>query len=288
MKRHRPNASDTISKALLARKLVSGRKEAGTGPASRPASLVENPARNFEPETPGSAGADGSAQACAAAPADTGSLRPVARNGGGAPRAANSRTTGSSARARHYGLRSPLFRLRSYLYKLRGCQVYDSVPGPRDFIWSCIGSFTGIFILLQLDNMFFTGDQLLLLGSFGASCVIIFGAPHSPFAQPRSVIGGQVLSAMAGALVFTALGGYPMLAAPLSVTLAFAVMQLTKTMHPPGGATSLIAGSGQHIVQEMGVWYPLMPVGAGITLLFLIGLLINNLSRNRQYPLRWF
>ncbi|MDL2307859.1 HPP family protein [Desulfovibrio sp. OttesenSCG-928-C06] len=260
MKRHHRNEADTISKALLARKLVAGKRDAAK--AALPKNTPDRPDAANQAYTPQG-------------------LQPGDSTNGGPRRI-------SEARAKHYGLYSPTFKVRSYLYKMRGFNAYDSVPGPRDFIWSCIGSFAAILILLQLDAMFFTGDQLLLLGSFGASCVIIFGAPHSPFAQPRSVIGGQVLSATAGALVYTLLGEHLMLAAPMSVTLAFAVMQLTKTMHPPGGATSLIAGSGQHVVQQMGIWYPLVPVGAGITLLFLIGLLINNLSRNRQYPLRWF
>lgn len=217
MKRHRPSAADTISRALMARKLA----ERGT-------------------------------------------------------------------RGR-YALRAPFFKLRAYLRKMRGNPAHrDSAPGPLDAVWSCAGSFLGIFILAQLDAMLFTGDQLLLLGSFGASGLIIFAAPHSDFAQPRSVIGGQVLSACAGAVSYLLVGDHLMLAAPLSVSLAFVVMQATGTMHPPGGATALIAGSGQHIALKMGVLYPLMPVGAGVTLLFLLGVLINNLSRDRQYPLRWF
>lgn len=239
MKRHRPNATDTISKALLARKLV-GRRQGKSGGKAGPSASGQTPENR------------------------------------------------GCTRANHYGLRNPLFKLRTYLHKMRGTIVHDSVPGPRDIIWSCAGAFIGIFILVRLDAMLFTGDQLLLLGSFGASSLIIFGAPHSNFAQPRSVIGGQVLSAFAGAVVYALLGDQLTLAAPLAVSLAFGVMQVTGTMHPPGGATALIAGSGQHIALEMGILYPLMPVGAGVTLLFLVGILINNLSRNRQYPLRWF
>ncbi|MDR2891842.1 MAG: HPP family protein [Deltaproteobacteria bacterium] len=188
----------------------------------------------------------------------------------------------------HCDLRGPVFRLRVYLRKMCGNSAHDSSPGPLDTIWSCVGAFLGIFILTQLDAILFTGDQLLLLGSFGASGLIIFSAPHSNFAQPRSVIGGQILSACAGAASYALIGDNLMLAAPLSVSLAFAIMQASGTMHPPGGATALIAGSGQHIALKMGVFYPLIPVGAGVTLLFLIGVLINNLSRHRQYPLRWF
>lgn len=189
--------------------------------------------------------------------------------------------------AHHYGLHSPLFKLRAYLYKLHGCEVHAVKPGPRDFFWSCFGAFLGIFLLVQLSYFFFSDVEDLLIGSFGASSLLIFGAPHSDYAQPRSVVAGQILSALAGTVTFALLGAYPTLASATSVMLAFAVMQLSKTLHPPGGATALIAGSGQPAVQEMGWLYPFFPVGAGILLLFVIGVIINNISRNRQYPCKW-
>lgn len=186
------------------------------------------------------------------------------------------------------GLRHPFFRLRSYVYKMRGADVVHDTPGPWDIWWSCLGCFLGILILSGMDRVFFTGDQVLLLGSFGASSLIIFGAPHSVFAQPRSVLGGQIISALVGVSIFLLLADYPILAAPLAVALALLVMQLTGTMHPPGGATALIAVSGHPVVREMGYLYTLFPVGAGFAILLIIGLVINNLSRDRQYPLRWF
>lgn len=184
--------------------------------------------------------------------------------------------------------RGALFRLRSYLHKMRGSHITHGSAGPWDLWWSCLGCFLGIFMLTGLDHLFFTGDQLLLLGSFGASSLIIFGAPHSPFAQPRNVIGGQVISAIVGVSIFLLLAEYPMLAAPLAVALAMLFMQLSGTMHPPGGATALIAVSGHPVVREMGYLYTLFPVGTGVLILFIIGVIINNLSRDRQYPLRWF
>ena len=188
----------------------------------------------------------------------------------------------------HYGLHSPLFKLRAYLYKLQGCGPHAVKPGPHDFFWSCFGAFLGIFLLVRLSYFFFSDVEDLLIGSFGASSLIIFGAPHSDYAQPRSVVAGQILSALAGTVTFALLGAYPTLASAVSVMLAFAVMQVSKTLHPPGGATALIAGSGQPAVQEMGWLYPFFPVGAGILLLFVIGVIINNISRNRQYPCKRF
>lgn len=188
---------------------------------------------------------------------------------------------------RHH-LHSPSFRLKSYLRKLRGHNMAHESTGPWDIWWSCFGCFSGILILTLIDRAFFTGDQLLLLGSFGASSLIIFGAPHSVFAQPRSVIGGQVISALVGVSMFLLLSDYPIISAPLAVSLALFLMQITKTMHPPGGATALIAVSGHPVVKELGYLYALWPVAAGFLLLLIIGIVINNLSRDRQYPLHWW
>lgn len=178
--------------------------------------------------------------------------------------------------------------LQSYLRKMRGAGDCHDEPGPWDLWWSCLGCFLGILILTGMDHLFFSGDQYLLLGSFGASCLIVFGAPHSAYAQPRSVLGGQMISAFVGVSMYLLLSDYPLIAAPLAVSLAFLAMRLTNSMHPPGGATSLIAVSGHPVVCEMGYLYIIFPVGAGFLILLLIGLVINNLSRHRQYPLRWF
>lgn len=191
-------------------------------------------------------------------------------------------------RSRTGSLRGPRFRLESYMHKLRGANVLHESPGPWDLWWSYLGCFLGIFILNGMDRFFFTGDQHLLLGSFGASSLIIFGAPHSVFAQPRSVLGGQIISSFVGVSVFLLLGGYPTLAAPLAVALALLLMQLSGTMHPPGGATALIAVSGHPVVREMGYLYTIFPVATGFAVLLLIGLIINNLSRHRQYPMKWW
>lgn len=192
-------------------------------------------------------------------------------------------------RARHAkGVRAPLFRLQSYLHKMRGAGLGGGEAGPWDLYWSCLGCFLGILILTGMDHAFFSGDQFLLLGSFGASSVLIFGAPHSAYAQPRSVLGGQVVSAFVGVSIYLLLSPYPIIAAPLAVSLALLFMQLSGTLHPPGGATALIAVSGHPVVREMGYLYTLFPVGVGFLSLILMGVLINNLSRHRQYPLRWF
>jgi CBS-domain-containing membrane protein len=117
--------------------------------------------------------------------------------------------------------------------------------------------------------------------SLGASAVLVYGAIRSPFAQPRNLIGGHIVC-------FQLFGGTLWLASALAVSLATAAMLVTKTVHPPGGATALIAVIGGPKVYAHGFLYPFVPAGLGALILRAVALLVNNLSRNRRYPEYWF
>jgi CBS-domain-containing membrane protein len=66
------------------------------------------------------------------------------------------------------------------------------------------------------------------------------------------------------------------------------MMHLTKTLHPPGGATALIAVIGGEKIHGLGFGYALAPVGAGATIMVLIAVLVNNIPASRRYPEIWF
>ena len=128
----------------------------------------------------------------------------------------------------------------------------------------------------------------LLIGSFGASAVLAFGAPHSPLAQPRNIVGGHVLSAMVGVSSQAMLGAEPVIAAALAVSTAIALMHMTQTLHPPGGATALIAVIGGPGIHSMGYWYVLLPCAAGAICMVLLALVTNNLAARKKYPTFWW
>jgi len=132
-------------------------------------------------------------------------------------------------------------------------------------------------------------DSLFLIGSFGASAVLIYGAPLAEFSQPRNLVGGHVVSAVVGVTVFTLVGEMPILACSLAVSLAIAAMHFTRTLHPPGGATALIAVIGGDKVHALGTMYALCPVLVGALIMLLVALLVNNLSTDpkRHYPVYW-
>lgn len=167
----------------------------------------------------------------------------------------------------------------------------------REKFWSFLGSFFGIGIIAFIQSVFLTNnDNLLLIGSFGASSVLIYGVIQSPLAQPRNLIGGHVVSAIIGVTVFQFLPNIVWVTAPLAVSLSIIAMQYTKTLHPPGGATALIAVTGSEKIKELGYLYILFPVLTGVIILLLVALIINNMTSQRKYPndgrfsrnLNWF
>lgn len=179
--------------------------------------------------------------------------------------------------------------VRSYFSKMKGGgQGPPGVGGP-EILWSWTGSAIGIGICGYLSSAYFEPrDLLLIIGSFGASAVLVYAAIKSPLAQPRNLIGGHIISALVGVASYKLFGGTIWLAASLSVSLSIVAMLLTRTLHPPGGATALIAVIGGKNVHELGFLYALFPAGTGALILLIVALVVNNLSRERRYPEYWF
>jgi CBS-domain-containing membrane protein len=188
--------------------------------------------------------------------------------------------------------------VKAYFAKMRGQGKGPPLVSLWEVFWSWLGALLGIGLVAYLDVQFVDKFSLMfLIGSFGASAVLLYGAPRSPLAQPRNVLGGHVISALAGISVRLALAGisehlavpYPgWICAALAVACAIALMHLTGTLHPPGGATALIAVTGGPKVDALGYLFAIIPVGAGAIVLILVALFVNNLAKNRRYPEYWW
>ncbi len=175
-----------------------------------------------------------------------------------------------------------------FFAKMKGTASSPPRVSIAEIFWSWLGSFLGISAVASLHfNLLGSSDAMLLIGSFGASAVLIYGAIKSPLAQPRNLLGGHMLSAVIGVSCFKLFPDQPWLASALAVSLAIAGMHATKTLHPPGGATALIAVIGSENVHNLGYLYVLMPVGAGAAIMLLVALLVNNLAGKRRYPEFW-
>ncbi len=173
-------------------------------------------------------------------------------------------------------------RTRYLLYK-------ETLVDFKEHFWAFIGSFVGLGAICYLHfEAFSQYDLTLLIGSFGASCVLIYGAIGSPLAQPKNLFLGHLISAIIGVTIFKLLGDYIWIAAPLAVSLSIIGMQMAKALHPPGGATALIAVTGGSSITQLGYAYVFSPVLTGVTLLFIAALIFNNIPHKRQYPVKSF
>ena len=150
----------------------------------------------------------------------------------------------------------------------------------RSQMVSSLGAFLGLACIAGSGAT--QPERIFLVGSFGATCVLVHGCPDSPLAQPRNVIGGHMLSALVGAIVAT----MPLpswVASSLAVALSIFVMERTSTVHPPGGATALIATLGSDHVKALGLWFPVFPIGLGAAVLVATAIVSNRIG-GRVYP----
>ncbi len=137
--------------------------------------------------------------------------------------------------------------------------------------------------------IFVTGSLLgaqaavIIVPSLGASAVLIFAAPHSPFAQPWAVLGGHLLSALVGVACWKTIPN-PTLAAGLAVGLAIGIMHLARCIHPPGGATALAAVIGGDAVHTLGFGYALNPIALNSVIILVVGIAFNYAFAWRRYP----
>jgi len=179
----------------------------------------------------------------------------------------------------------PIIKIKRSYRHARYVLYKETLVDFKEHFWAFIGSFIGLGTIAFLQYQVFSpSDYVLLIGSFGASCVLVYGVIQSPLAQPRNLIGGHVISAIIGVTIQKLIPDILWLSAPLAVSLSIIFMQITKTLHPPGGATALIAVTASAQIKDLGYMYVLSPVLSGATILLIAALIFNNITKNRQYP----
>ncbi|WP_158603428.1 HPP family protein [Micromonospora radicis] len=118
----------------------------------------------------------------------------------------------------------------------------------------------------------------LLIAPMGSTCMMLFGAPQAPFAQPRNVLGGHLICTVVGLVAVSMLGAAPW-AIGVAVGFAMAVMGLTRSFHPPAGGDTVLV----MLVQPS--WLFLFaPVLLGCVVLLGIALLFHNAHTRGSYP----
>ncbi|MBB3910982.1 HPP family protein [Sphingomonas desiccabilis] len=155
-----------------------------------------------------------------------------------------------------------------------------------DRLFACLGAVFGI-ALTGAISVWFLGDMgslPLLVAPMGAAAVLVFVVPASPLAQPWSVVGGNIVSALVGVTAARFIP-VPHLAAGVAVGGAILAMSLLRCLHPPGGAAALTAVVGGPVVVTAGYGFALVPVGLNAVLLMLAGVAFHRLS-GHSYPHR--
>jgi len=165
-----------------------------------------------------------------------------------------------------------------YLSKMRGGAVCPPRVSLKLVLLSGLGGLLAIAAVAYLADITHTP---LVLGSFGATCVLVFGFPESPFSQPRNVIAGHFLASLVGLACLTVFGAHWWSMA-LATGAAIALMQLTRTVHPPAGSNPVI------VMLTAPAWgFLFTPTLLGAIILVIVAVIFNNVPKERSYPKYW-
>ena len=135
----------------------------------------------------------------------------------------------------------------------------------------------GILAILTYKSPF----GLFIAASFGSSMVLLFGFPESPFAQPKNVFFGHLVSAIVGVFFVN------LMPLPIYISIAFAVgigiflMILLDVVHPPAGGNPILV-----IIGSVSYDYLIFPVVTGCIIIILLAIFINKLILKKRYPLK--
>ena len=144
-----------------------------------------------------------------------------------------------------------------------------------------VASLGGILTTALLGCLALLSGCPLIIGSFGASIVLVFCLPDAPVAQPRNIIAGHLISSFVG-LLFLNLTGPCWWGMALAAGTAMAIMMLTGTVHPPGGANTFIV-----FLAQPGWSFLIFPTLAGAVIILAAALIYNNATRPQRYPRYW-
>lgn len=149
------------------------------------------------------------------------------------------------------------------------------------------GAVGGAVAIASMELFSATTAYPLVAIPFATSIVTVLGLPKAATAQPRALVGGHLLSTLVGLLVLKLCGPEPW-AAALAVGLAMVVMHLTGTFHPPAGIDPMVV-----VVNNMPWSFLIVPIGAGVLLLTLFGLVWHNVvahgpDKADSWPTHWW
>ena len=145
----------------------------------------------------------------------------------------------------------------------------------------------GIFSIITIGCLtlltYKTEFGLFLVASFGSTMVLLFGYPESPFAQPKNIFFGHLLTALVG-IIFVNLVPLPIfIMIPLAVGIGIFFMILVGVTHPPAGGNPIIV-----IIGSASFDFIVSPIITGSAIVLIFGLVLNRFILGKEYPKKWF
>ena len=143
--------------------------------------------------------------------------------------------------------------------------------------------FAGIFSIFTIGVLtaltYKTELGVFIIASFGSSMVLLFGYPESPFAQPKNVFFGHLLTALVGMFFLHFIPLPLFIIIPLAVGFGVALMILFNVTHPPAGGNPIIV-----IIGSVSIDYLLSPVISGSIIIIIFAIVLNRLILKKKYP----
>ena len=141
----------------------------------------------------------------------------------------------------------------------------------------------GLFSAITIGALTFltykTTFGLFLIASFGSSMVLLYGYPESPFAQPKNIFFGHLLTAFVGIVILNFIPLPIYISIPIAVGLGVGLMILFNVTHPPAGGNPIIV-----IIGSVSFDYLLNPIILGSIIVLIFGVLINKFVLKKKYP----
>ena len=143
--------------------------------------------------------------------------------------------------------------------------------------------FAGLFSIFTIGVLtaltYKTELGIFIIASFGSSMVLLFGYPESPFAQPKNVFFGHLLTALVGIFFLYFIPLPLFIIIPLAVGFGVGLMILFNVTHPPAGGNPIIV-----IIGSVSMDYLLSPVISGSVIIIIFAIVLNRLILKKKYP----